>query len=337
MHIRLEHLGAHLANAALSPLYLIHGEELLLQIEAVDAIRAAALARGYGEREVWTVDAHFPWEEVTAHQDNLSLFASQKITEIRVPGGRLGVEGGEAMRALAERAQAGDVLIATFPKLDKTQLSSAWFAAWSERGVVIETPLVEREHLSAWLAARLQQQGQSAETEALAFLVDHCEGNLVAAMQEVRKLALVCPQPRLTRADIEEAVVNVARYTIAQLSESFLRGDVQRFTVVLDGLRSEGEALPPIVWQLSDDVHALARTITFLHTGAAPAQAVRNARLWGKRASAVEAVCTRVNPRVIAPLVQRLAELDAASKGLRPHLDVWSALPHCVLELHAKG
>jgi DNA polymerase-3 subunit delta len=182
----------------------------------------------------------------------------------------------------------------------------------------------------------LKQQSQTADADAITFLVDYCEGNLVAAMQEVRKLALVCPQSALSRADVEDAVVNVARYTIAQLSEAFLLGNIERFTVVLGGLRSEGEALPPIIWQLNDDVHALARTLTFLRAGVPTAQAVRNARVWGKRVQAMESACKTVNPRVIAPLVHDMAELDAASKGMRPHLNVWSELPRCALKLHSK-
>jgi DNA polymerase III subunit delta len=336
MQLPLGQLAAHVEKRKFAPLYLLHGDEPLLQIEATDALRGAAVSAGYGEREVWTIDQHFKWAEAMATQDNMSLFASQKITEIRVPTGRVGVEGGEAMRQLAMNANDNDVIIANFPKLDKTQQNSAWFTEWAQRGIVIETPPVEREQMAGWLAGRLKQQNQTADADALAFLVDHCEGNLVAAMQEVKKLALVCPQPALTRADVEDAVVNVARYTIEQLSESFLRGDVDRFTVVLNGLREEGEALPPIIWKLSDVTHQLARTMTFLRSGVPTAQALRNARVWGKTVAAIEAACKSVDPRAIAPLIHKFAELDAASKGLRPQLNVWSELPRCALKLHLK-
>jgi DNA polymerase III subunit delta len=152
-------------------------------------------------------------------------------------------------------------------------------------------------------------------------------------MQEVKKLALVCPQPALARADVEDAVTNVARYTIAQLSDAFVRGDIERFCVVLQGLRAEGEALPPIIWQLNDDIHALARTMMAMRGGTPAAQAVRNARVWGKRAFAIEAGVKQIDPRKIAPQVQQFAELDAASKGLRPHVDVWAELPRCAMAL----
>jgi DNA polymerase III subunit delta len=331
--LRLDQWGGHLSKGAFAPLYLLFGDELLLQIEAVDALRAAAMKKGYGEREVFTVEQHFKWDDLIATQDNLSLFASQKFTEIRVPTGRFGVEGGERMLALAQAAADSDIIVATFPKLDKTQQGSAWFAAWAERGVVVETPLIEREQLGAWLVARLRAQNQSADDDAIHFLVEHCEGNLVAAAQEVKKLALVCPQPTLARADIEEAIVNVARYTIEQLSDAFLRADLPRFTQVLDGLKSEGEALPPIIWRLNDDVHTLARVMTHLRGGASASQAVRNARVWGKRVESIEFAVARVRAAVIPALVRDFAELDAASKGLRPHVNGWSALTRTAMTL----
>jgi DNA polymerase III subunit delta len=334
MQLRSEQLPAHLAKAQFAPLYLIHGDEPLLQIEAADLIRAAATKAGYSERDIWMIEQHFNWANATADQSNLSLFATKKITEIRVPSGRVGTEGGAHMAALARNASEDTLLLATFPKLDRTQQSSAWFTAWAEHGVVIEAKPVEREDMAAWLMQRLAQQDQKADKEAMQFLVDHCEGNLVAAIQEVRKLALVCPKPTLTLADIEDAVANVARYTLPELCDTFLRGDLARFTIVLNGLRDEGTATPPIIWQLSDCVHSLARAMMFSR-GVAPAQAVRQAQIW-KNKEAVEAGLGRVNPRVVAPCVHALAELDAASKGLRPQIDVWAAMVGLAQKLHGK-
>jgi DNA polymerase III subunit delta len=340
VNLRLNQLAAHIAKGQFTSLYLVHGDELLLQIEATDALRAAALAAGYSEREVWTVEQHFKWDEAMAQQDNLSLFASRKLTEIRVPSGKLGVEGGERMRTLAAhaspQANADQLVIASFPKLDKTQQASAWFSAWMEAGAtVIETMPIEREQLAAWLAERFRAQAQTPDTEALEFLVEHCEGNLMAAKQEVQKLGLICPTGALSRADVEDAVTNVARYTIAQLSDAFLRGELERFTQVLQGLRAEGESIVPITWQLSDDVHALARAITYSRGNVPAGQAVKQARIWGKRALAVEVALKRVNPRAIAPLVQQFATLDAAGKGLRPHVDVWAAVTQAAQRLYA--
>jgi DNA polymerase III subunit delta len=334
--LHTEQVVAHLAKAQFSPLYLIHGDEPLLQIEAADLIRAAATKAGYSERDVWMIEQHFNWESATADSGNLSLFATKKITEIRVPSGKVGVEGGQHMAALARNANDDTILLASFPKLDRAQLSSAWFTAWSERGVVIEAKAVEREHMAAWLMQRLALQDQKADKEAMQFLVDHCEGNLVAAIQEVRKLALVCPKPTLTLADIEDAVADVARYTVPELCETFLRGDIARYATVLNGLREEGTATPILIWQLSDCVHALARAMMFFRGGGvAAAQALRQAQVW-KNKEAIEAALGRVQPRAIAPCVHLLAELDAASKGLRPQLDVWATMVSLAQKLHGK-
>ncbi len=334
LQLRSEQLGAHLSKGQFAPMYLIHGDEPLLQIEAADLIRAAAAKAGYSERDVWMVEQHFNWSNASADQGNLSLFATKKITEIRVPSGRVGTEGGAHMAELARKTNDDTILLATFPKLDRTQQASAWFTAWAERGVVIEAKPIERDEMAAWLMQRLALQDQKADKEAVQFLVDHCEGNLVAAIQEVRKLALVCPKPTLALADIEDAVANVARYTLPELCDAFLRGDLARYTTVLGGLRDEGTAAPPIIWQLSDCIHSLARAMMFSR-GASPAQAVRQAQVW-KNKEAVEAGLGRVSARVIAPCVHDLAELDAASKGLRAHIDVWAAMVALAQKLHGK-
>lgn len=336
MQLRNEQLPAHLAKAQFAPVYLIHGDEPLLQIEAADMIRTAATKAGYSERDVWMVEQHFSWANATAEQSNLSLFATKKITEIRVPSGRVGIEGGQHMAALARHANTDTLLIATFPKLDRTQQGSAWFTAWAECGVVIEAKPVERDEMAAWLTQRLALQEQKADREAVQFLVDHCEGNLVSAIQEVRKLALVCPKPTLTLSDVQAAVTNVARYTMPELCDAFLRGELARYTIVLNGLRDEGTATPPLIWQLSDCVHSLARAMTFSRGGnVAPAQAVRQAQVWRNK-EAVEAALVRVSPRVIASCVHALAELDATSKGLRPQIDVWAAMVALAQKLHGK-
>jgi DNA polymerase III subunit delta len=329
-------LPAHLEKAQFALMYLIHGDEPLLQIEAADMIRTAAQKAGYSERDVWVVEQHFNWGQAAAEHGNLSLFASKKITEIRVPSGRVGVEGGQHMTALAQRANLDTLFVASFPKLDRAQQGSAWFGAWAERGIVIEAKPVERDEMAGWLSQRLAAQGQKADREAIQFLVDHCEGNLISAIQEVRKLALVCPQPTLTLRDVQDAVTNVARYTVPDLCDTFLRGDLARYTVILNGLREEGTATPPLIWQLSDCVHSLARAMMFFRGGGiAASQAVRQAQIW-KNKEGVEAALGVVSARAVAPCVHALAEIDAASKGLRPQMDVWAALVELAQKLHGK-
>ena len=189
----LEQLPRDLA-AGLAPLYVIHGEEMLLALEAADSIRAAARAQGYDDREVLTVESqHFDWSRLVEASLSVSLFASRKVLEVRLPGGKPGNEGAEALVKFAARLPEDTVTLILLPKLDKTQLNSKWFDALAAVGVVLAAHSVDRQHLPQWVAGRLARQQQRLNDEAMQFFVERVEGNLLAARQEVDKLALLFP------------------------------------------------------------------------------------------------------------------------------------------------
>jgi DNA polymerase III subunit delta len=198
MQLRAEALAGHLSKG-LARIYTVHGDEPLLAQEAADQIRAAARANGFGERQIFIVSgAYFDWAPVLAAAQAMSLFAERQFIEIRIPNGKPGKEGSEALQRYAQAAP-DDVLTLG---LDKTQLSSAWFTALDGNGASIRVEPVERRLLPAWLAQRLKAQGQSVPEgedgqRALAFFADRVEGNLLAAHQELQKLAL---SPTVSRA-----------------------------------------------------------------------------------------------------------------------------------------
>src|SRR5690606_166813 len=136
MQLALPQLAAHL-DQGLRPLYVLHGDEPLLQQEALDAIRAAARAAGYTERSSFTVaGAHFDWSAVLAAGGSLSLFADRQIGEIRIPTGKPGKDGSNALQQIAEAARGNDAVlpVVTLPRLDKPTRSSAWFSALEGHG-----------------------------------------------------------------------------------------------------------------------------------------------------------------------------------------------------------
>ena len=162
MKLSIEELPRHLAKG-LAPLYVIHGDALLLSIEAADAIRASARIAGYDEREVLTVDQGFQWAELRKSAQSLSLFSSRKLVELRMPTGRPGVEGAQTIQDYCEQLNADTVTVVTLPKLDKTGQNSKWFTALAEHGVVIATEEIALNALPDWIAARMKRQGQSAD------------------------------------------------------------------------------------------------------------------------------------------------------------------------------
>lgn len=341
MQLRAEGLSAHLAKG-LARIYTVHGDEPLLAQEAADQIRAAARAQGFGERQVFIVSgAYFDWAPVLAAAQAMSLFAERQFIEIRIPGGKPGKDGSEALQRYAEAAPDDVLTLVTLPRLDKTQLNSAWFTALDGNGASIRVEPVERRALPAWLAQRLKAQGQSVPEgedgqKALAFFADRVEGNLLAAHQELQKLALLHPKGELTLAQIEAAVLDVARFDVFKLSEAVLSGNVPRLLRMLDGLEAEGEAAVLVHWNLAEDARALARVRAALDAGRPLPMAMREARVWGAKERLIERIAPRLESSQAGALVQAAQVCDGLVKGLR-HPDwpgnPWAALRRLALML----
>jgi DNA polymerase-3 subunit delta len=315
MDLRLAQLAPHLERT-LAPIYVVHGDEPLLAIEAGDAIRAAARKAGYDEREVLVAEPGFKWDAFTAANANMTLFGARKLIDLRIPSGKPGVDGARALEAYAADPNPDQRMLITLPKVDRATQSSAWFAALAEAGATIAVYPLTRDELPAWIAARLARQRQRVAPETLAFLADRCEGNLFAAQQEIEKLGLICPAGELAHDAVERAVADVARYDVFQLSEAWLGGDATRALRILSALQAEGEGLQLLLWQLAEDLHALAAIQSATATGTPLATAIRNARVWGPRQGAMERAARRVDPDSLRSMLRALANVDAVSKGI---------------------
>ena len=315
MQLRAEQLEGHLART-LESVYAVHGDEPLLALEAADAIRAAARKRGFAEREVFEPGRGFDWSELAHALASQSLFGGQKIVELRLPGGKPGTQGADAIERCCERPSADVLLLVTLPRLDRATQGSAWFGALARAGVVVDVFPVDRAKLPAWIGARLARQGQRAPREVLDFLADRVEGNLLAAHQEVQKLALLAPQGELGLELVREAVANVARFDVAAASEALLGGDIVRYVRIIDGLRGEGEAPTYVLWTLSEDLRALGRVQSGLAAGRSIDDLLRENRVWGARQQPMKAAARRVSAAALARSLVHASEIDRAIKGV---------------------
>ena len=336
MQLAASQLAGHLQKG-LRSLYTLHGDEPLLVQEAADAIRAAARTQGYTERSSHTVaGAHFDWSEVLAAGGSLSLFADKQIVEVRIPSGKPGKDGSVALQALAQSAEGNDstLTLVLLPRLDKATRTGAWFAALESGGVSIQLDPVERHALPQWIAQRLQQQGQRVEAgdmgqRTLQFFADRVEGHLLAAHQEIQKLALLYPAGELRQEQVEAAVLNVARYDVFKLSDAVLGGQVQRVQRMLDGLQAEGEAEVLVHWALAEDIRALKRVTDALRAGRPMPLALRENRIWGPKERHFERIAPRVSPAAVARLLRSAHTVDGIVKGLKVPdwpADGWQAL-----------
>lgn len=264
MLLRPDLLAAHLEKP-LAPLYLLHGDEPLLVIEAGDAIRAAARRQGFEEREVIVAGPNFKWDELFLAAGNLSLFGGAKLVDLRIPSGKPGREGSEALQRYVGMLGPGVVTLVTLPELDWQARKAAWVGALSEAGVAIECNAPPLAQLPQWIAGRLARQGQNAAREALAFIAGHVEGNLLAAHQEIQKLGLLYPAGELTLEQVSGAVLNVARYDIADLRGALRNRDTIRAARTLEGLRGEDAAPPLVLWALATEARAAGARAALLH------------------------------------------------------------------------
>jgi DNA polymerase-3 subunit delta len=324
MRIDSEDLPRHLSKG-LGALYVVHGEALLLAIEAADAIRAAAREAGYSEREVIIAEQHFKWAELRNSAQSMSLFASRKVIDLRIPSGKPGVEGAQALLGHCENLNSDTLTIISLPHLDSAAMKSKWFTALEQHGTVISANEVSLAALPTWIAARMLRQGQSTDEDTLVFLAQRVEGNLLAAFQEIQKLALLFPTGVLTFEQVKDSVMDVARYDVFKLSEAMLAGDAGRYARILDGLRAEGTATVLILWAIAEDIRTLAKVARAMQQSGNLASAMRDARVWGVRQKLVERAVRRFTPAFAERALRQAALIDKLIKGLRQG-DVWDEL-----------
>jgi DNA polymerase-3 subunit delta len=328
MQLRLDALDAHLAKS-LAPLYVITSDEHLLALEAADKIRKTARAQGLTEREVLVVERSFKWGELLAANQSQSLFGDRKLIELRVPTGKPGKDGGQALQDYVNALSPDNVTLITLPKLDWQTQKSAWVAALQQAGVYIDIPLVERIQLPAWIGARLAAQRQSADKQSIDFIADRVEGNLLAAYQELQKLALLHPEGKLSFEQIHDAVLNVARYDVFKLNEAMLSGDAARLVRMLDGLKGEGEALPLVLWAMAEEIRTLLKLKSGVAQGRALGMLLKEYRIWGPRERLMEPALRRLKLSTLEAALQEAAQIDKMVKGLRAKAfagDAWDAL-----------
>ncbi|MHB0983624.1 MAG: DNA polymerase III subunit delta [Thiobacillus sp.] len=326
MNIAVDRLPDQLARG-LAPLYVVVGDEPLAAQEACDAIRAAARAAGHSERNVYTVQGRYNWQSIFAGGDNLSLFAERRLTEIRVPSGKPGIDGAKALEAYAARLPADTLTLISLPGLDWKAMKSRWFTTLASAGVVVEARPIERAQLPAWIDRRLARQGLRADRAALEFLADQVEGNLLAAQQEIDKLALLLPPGAVTLADVEHAVVDVSRLEADALADALYAGDGARFAQIVTDLRDAGEAVPAILWQVTSAVGLLLRLKSAVTQGESLSGLMRT--LWGRdkqRAPQIERAVKRLGLAQVETALADLALIDRQAKGLERVGDPWDTL-----------
>lgn len=329
MRLRYEQLASHLQQG-LQPIYMLSGDEPLQVMEAADAIRARSRELGFGEREVMHVEAGFDWNSLLAASGSLSLFAEQRLLELRLPSGKPGKEGGAALSAYAAAPPPDTVLLIISGKIDSASQRSKWYKSLDAAGTTLQVWPVEPAALPGWVMSRMRSRGMQATPEAAQLLAERVEGNLLAAAQEVEKLRLLYGEGAIDVSRVEEGVADSARYDIFELVDTALLGDAARTARVIEGLRAEGVEPVLVLWALLREMRALAQMAADVAQGSSTEAVLGQYRVWDKRKAPVRAGLQRHSLKRWLQLLRRSGRVDRMIKGAEPG-NPWDELLQLVL------
>jgi DNA polymerase-3 subunit delta len=314
MQLKPEQLDTRLQKQ-LDPVYFISGDEPLRVLEAADAVRRAALAQGYSEREVMTVQAGFDWEALASSADSLSLFAERRVIDLRLPTGKPGDAGARTLRAWAERLPEDTLLLVTAGKLEPAARKSKWLQALDAVGVVVQVWPLKVQEFHAWVQARMRRRGLEPTREAVALLAERVEGNLLACVQEIDKLYLLQGSGPVTVECVLALVADNARYDVYGLVDAALAGQVARSVRMLHGLDAEGTPAPVVLWALSREIRQLAAMAAVVSSGRAIRKVLEQYRVWDTRKPLLESALKRLPAARCNQLLRQCAFTDRVCKG----------------------
>ena len=329
--LRAEQLATHLKQS-LAPVYFIYGDETLLVNECADAIRSAARAQDYAERQVFNAESGFDWNSLQAAGDSLSLFAERRILELRLPTGKPGKEGARILREYADRPPEDTLLLIISARLEPAARRSKWVQALDEAGVSLPVWPVETAQLPNWIDRRLRARGLQASRDALQLIAERVEGNLLAAAQEVEKLYLLHGEGQLNLDTVADLVTDSARYDVFGLVDAALAGEADHAQRMLSGLRAEGVEPVLVLWALGREIRSLAIMARQLQSGSSLNQVLAAQRVWDKRKPQVGAALERIRGRQWWQLLQTCSRIDQVVKG-RAAGSAWDELLQLTLRL----
>jgi len=328
MNVRPDQLGSAIEKN-LYPVYMVSGDEPLQQKEAVDLIRSYLREQDFSEREVLDVDANFDWQRLLDETANMSLFASRRIVELRLPSAKPGKQGSQVLKEYLSRPADDTVLLINAGKVDANAKKSLWYKTIEQSGMVIQCWPVAVENLPQWLKQRFLKRDMDADNEVLSYISQHVEGNLLAADQEIEKLYLLLGPGKITYADVAQAVTSQSRYSVFELIDVLLSGNSARAIKIIAGLKAEGLVPVMLNWTLTRDIRLLYQSAANPSTAD---MVLKRSGVWASRAVLFKSCLARHSHRSFQLMLKRCAYVDAVSKGMLP-ANVWDEIETLCIRL----
>lgn len=330
MRLRPDQLAQSLSKG-LQAIYIVSGDETLLIQECCDAIRGHCRQQGFS-REILTVDTSFDWSELTASSSAMSLFAERKLIELRIPSGKPGKEGSEALRHYTENLSPDNVLLIVSGKIDSASTRSKWYKTIETAGAAIQVWPISPKDMPRWIHNRLSSAGFTADQAAVQMLAERVEGNLLAAVQEIEKLRLFVEGNTIDINTIASAVSSSARYDVFGLVDTALDGDNSACIRMLSGLKAEGVEPPILLWALSRELRTLYHCQEQINQGNGIDRVLQNQRVWDKRKGLIKAALQRLKLNDLNKLIKHCAQIDLTIKGVTTG-NSWDLLEQLVLDI----
>lgn len=329
MKVYPNQLLSHLERAE-SPIYIVSGDEPLLVQETCDLIRSRLRKVGFTERELFHAEANFDWQQVLFSANSMSLFAGQKLLEIRMATTKPG-DKGVALQSFVENPGQGTVIMLVMPRLDKGTQKTKWFQTIERSGVFVQVWPIELTDLPRWIESRFRKAGLIATRDAVTAMVDRVEGNLLAAVQEIERLKLVSVDGKVDVAEVSEGVANSSRYDVFTLLDAAVDGDAIRTLKIVQGLQLEGVDMLYIVAMLGRELRGLVMMAREMSSGSLDT-ALKKGRVWAKRKPLVSKCLKDHHEREFQELLSRLNDIDSMVKGISTG-NPWNELTSVMLQL----
>jgi len=334
LKINVNQLSTHLQKK-LAPCYLVAGDEHLLVDEALDAIRGAAREQGFTLRDLQVATAGFDWLQLRDSGSNLSLFAEKRIVELRLPTGKPGRAGSQAIADFVEHCGDDLLFIVVTPKLDRKAQSAKWVKTLESSGVSVPVWPIDLRELPRWISERMRRAGLQPERDAVTMIANRVEGNLLAASQEIEKLRLILGEGPVTADNVSDAVANSSRFDVFKLVDAAMGGDAKRALRILSGLQAEGVEPVIVVWALAKELRTLALLTDTVAQGGNLASGMKKNRVWSSRQALVRNCIGRHKHGDFHQLLKAASQADQAAKG-QVRADPWQLSTDIVVELSAR-
>jgi DNA polymerase-3 subunit delta len=337
MKLSVEQLANHLASNQVKSLYWISSDEPLLRNEAADQIRHAAKQLGFDGREKFVIDARFDWQPILTTLQTPSLFAQKQRLELDFTLVKLNKSHTDGLSALLQeierhpQALADNFILISSQKLEARQAQSAWYKKYLSLGAHLPIWPIARQQLPNWIHSRMQQTGLHSSKAVATALADQIEGNLLAAQQEIEKLALLHhAQPgsapvEITLSHLEQAISDRAQYSTFDFVDAILAGQVDQALRRLRRLQDTGAEPALILWALTREIRMLLRMQEAARQGRSLNDLFRKERLLPAKQKLVTQANKRLQGQPLTQVLSLCQLVDLAIKG-RAKLCPWLGL-----------